>query len=255
MTSSKDSAPTSGSRPGWQLRTETGLTVARLSKRDVLDGLRQGWISLDDVIRQGEEQWKPIRDSLGRTEFEFQVHLDTGTAYAKQFGKVTARVAVWTWVALFVSPALLHAVRLYSNHSIIVGYAEEINREIPILIVLIVAGLAPLVWMLLLAFLRVFILVGCANLLVFIGLSFLFAPAWVGPSSWLLLVLFIHKLMSYAFLAAFAFGMWKGFWIEVGADLGRRVGIARARQYALPVIRAPIPEHLKHQATVEPEPP
>lgn len=64
----------------WELRVANGPIVRGVSKSQLLDGIRSGWAQLDDEIRQADGPWRTIRDSLGRSEFDFQVYVDPSAA-------------------------------------------------------------------------------------------------------------------------------------------------------------------------------
>jgi hypothetical protein len=69
----------------YELRLETGAPIGPLSKADILNGLRAGWIRLDDEVRQEGGSWNTIRYSLCEAEFDFAVLADSAKAYEDLF--------------------------------------------------------------------------------------------------------------------------------------------------------------------------
>lgn len=77
-----------GSGQNWEVE---GFGV--LVEPAILQGLRDGWLTLDDRVRQGTQDWSRIRIRL-RPKFEFGVLIDPGSAYGRRYSKYGAAVGV-----------------------------------------------------------------------------------------------------------------------------------------------------------------
>lgn len=70
----------------WDVQVTEGQILQRLKMPTIVQGLREGWLSLDDPVRKaGEITWRPIREAFAKT-LEVAVFLDPPRAYARHYG-------------------------------------------------------------------------------------------------------------------------------------------------------------------------
>jgi len=204
----------------WTVQTQDGRRVGSFSRDRLLEGVRAGWIRLEDLIAMKNGDWKSIRDSLGRTDFDFQVYVDPSAAlgghYAWMFGAVVSLIAL--------------SIALHSTYS-------DFPSLTPIQHLILTAGSVIAValtfvgWMFLP---KGFILIGAV---VFIGIPILSAAAAVEARA---LLTFLFNFWVYMpLMVAIGAGYCAGWW--VGGSVGRRIGARCADEYRLPTERTPMP--------------
>jgi len=75
-----------GNRDKWEVE-RFGL----LEESTILQGLKEGWLTLDDRVRQGEQDWGRIKVRL-RPKFRFKAFIDPPAAYGERYSKYGAGV-------------------------------------------------------------------------------------------------------------------------------------------------------------------
>ena len=60
----------------FHVRAEGGAEIGPLSRVQLLEGIRSGWVRLEDEVRLHDGEWKSIRYSLCETDFAFAVFAD-----------------------------------------------------------------------------------------------------------------------------------------------------------------------------------
>jgi hypothetical protein len=196
----------------WEIQTADGNTLGRLSQSTIVQGLREGWLSLDDTARQGETDWQPIRSTLGESVFGVKVLISSPGAHAQQGAMYGAG-----------GLAIISALGALVNLSMTVLHLD-IGRTIVFLVVMVVTTMVVF---------RVRSLVALGVVLV-IALAVLRAVAGIP--------LDLAAVGGIAIGTGLSFGIGAVIGYGVGHAVGWIVGTLRRDRYRLPKTRQPVPE-------------
>ena len=68
------------------IKTAEGEILYELKLKEIAQGLKDGWLSLDDETRRNEMvPWQSIRQAFGKT-FDVRVFINTPRAFAEKYG-------------------------------------------------------------------------------------------------------------------------------------------------------------------------
>lgn len=221
MSTQNNKAKAKESTEIWDVQVAHGPTLRQLEVQIIAQGLREGWLTLDDTARRaGEITWRPIREAFAKT-FEVAVFLDPPQAYARKYGSIVG--------------ALLAFFNLFG--SFLVGGIKFFDLE--------------LVPALLFAFGMLSAVLGLVRgnfLILLIGFAFAAGLAGV-PVSLFLNASFILGLSIGASLTALV--GW-GIGYGLGYLIGRSVGSRRRGLHQLPAVRQPVPDDLEKESSQKP---
>ena len=211
----------------WDVQIENGPKLAGMSREELLDGLRAGWIILDDQVRYEGGEWKSIRYSLGESDFTFRVYVNPANAFGEKFAPRGAGVGA--------------VVALIAGLSFTYSQVPDLSTSQRAVLTIGSAVLVPLVLGGLMALPKGLLVVGAV---VFFGLPLLAAIAGVDPRaiSSLLFNFWVWMPLVLGTAAGAAVGA------GLGTAVGRGVGRARARAYGLPTSRASPPDWVIQRA-------
>lgn len=209
------SEPSSPPVPELDIKMLDGDVLAGLKEETIVHGVREGWLRLDDLCRQGDKEWQPIRTALGKN-YAIEVLIHPDRVYGKQWGFSAAVViGLIAGIGGFLSGSMtnlgLNLLQAIIVMALTVGAA--------------VAALADLNWTARTGGL----FVACVGFNIVTGMQ-----ADVGFFFSFVLGAVIGTLLTGGTCAAVAY--------FVGYALGWMVGRLRRNQYRLPEIRQPRPD-------------
>lgn len=200
----------------WDVQVTGGKTIHQIKYPTIVQGLREGWITLDDTVsKSGENAWKSIREAFAKS-FEVAAFLDPPRAYAREYGSIAGGLLAFV---------LIFGGFLYSGVELIgLELAGAFGFAIGLLIAII--GLS-----------RGNLLISAVGL----GIAAVLAGAPVSEFLNLGFLLGLSVGAALTGLAGWVIGYGPGYLI------GMYIGSQRRDQYQLPAIRQPIPETLEKE--------
>lgn len=70
----------------FDIKTSEGKMLYFLKLKQIGQGLKEGWLKLEDQVRQNDEDsWQSIQNRLGQTAFEVRAFIDTRGAFARKY--------------------------------------------------------------------------------------------------------------------------------------------------------------------------
>ena len=198
----------------WDIQVAEGQILRGLKVPTIVQGLREGWITLDDPARKaGQITWHLIREAFAKI-FDIAVFVDPPRAYAREYGSISGGLVavLGLFVGFLYSGASLFDLELANAFMFAVGLLIAMGG--------ILRG-------------NLFILL--------IGLGI------VG----LLTGVPIRDFLNLGFLLGFSIGAWlaAGVWYGIGYGLGYVLGLLvgsrRRGRYQLPPVRQPAPDEFE----------
>lgn len=221
MSTQNNKAKAKESTEIWDVQVAHGPTLRQLKVQTIAQGLREGWLTLDDTARKaGEITWRPIREAFAKT-FEVAVFLDPPRAYAREYGSI-----VGILLALFsvFGNFLVGGVNLFDL---------ELGNALGFAIGMLIA------------------LIGLSRgnfLIMLLGLAIAGGLAGVPVNRFLNLPFLIGLSIGAGLtgLVGWAIGYGPGYLI------GWLVGSRRRGRYQLPTVRQPVPDDLEKESSQKP---
>jgi len=205
------SVPPATATVTWEIQTADSQSLGQLSEATIVQGLREGWLGLDDLARKGETDWQPIRLTLGKSVFDIKAFINSPRAHAEQGAGYGA-----------IALAIISALGTLINFSITMLHLD-IGRMIVFLIVMLVATVV------------LFRVKSCVAGI----LTLVVAVAVLNAIRIRLNVSAVAGIAIGTVLSCVIGGMIGG---GVGFVIGWMVGILRRERYRLPETRQPAPE-------------
>lgn len=208
------STPAQTSTPvaNWEVKIAMGQMLGQLNETTIVQGLQEGWLSLDDLVRQGETEWQPIRSTLGESLFGIKALINSPRAHAQQGAMYGAG-----------GLAIISALGALINFSMTMLHLD-IGRTIVFLIVMALTTVVVFRVRSLLA-LGIVLLIALAVLRVVAGIPLSLAA--VGGIA-------IGTALSFGIGGVIGYGL--------GYAVGWIVGTLRRDRYRLPETRQAVPE-------------
>lgn len=126
----------------WSIRTADEYTLNELTIFNIVQGIQEGWIRLDDTCCQDENDWQPICSTLGKKYRSIEVFINPNRVYGRKWGILTAPmvgIIIFVSVFLYLEMMVLH---LNIDHAItnliksIVGLLVSILCIAPVFLIL-----------------------------------------------------------------------------------------------------------------------
>lgn len=191
----------------WEVKNSMGIQLTALDESEIEQGLKQGWIRPEDMIKKGRTNWQPVQSKMSSSTFSIQALIDTPRAYAKQFAKYVGGGGAI--LSLLVVPTLL-------------GVTNPIRTVGAIIAILIMVGAIQRAWK--------------------AGSWFLLAGAWLIGSYTVYLITGIEDVVPFYFIliTLAVLGLVVG--AGIGFGIGWLVGKSRQDRFKIPNTRQPIPD-------------
>ena len=207
----------------WEIRTTEDKDFGTLTPQAIGQGLRDGWLRLDDSARRGESPWGTIQSEASKMGFHVQVYTDTARAYGNWYAMLATMAFALAGASVFT--AYLSVTLLGKSIGWGILYGAGALLVVPLaLIVAERVGLA--LWR------------GCLTVLIGIALwSLIMGVPMSGFSD-----SFFRAMLPglpIAALVAGALGYTPGYW------LGKAVGKRRQANYRTPEARQPPPSSVQ----------
>lgn len=135
----------------WYVQCGNAETELKLIGAEVVQGLREGWLSLDDLVRESEnDSWTPIRGRLAKEIHQIDCFIDTPKAYGVLFAGLGmfAMAPLAFSIALVAGLAYVNADRIWVGVLLLVVVVAELvvfKRFTPLSLIMGLGGLVYLV--------------------------------------------------------------------------------------------------------------